>query len=920
MKKLLIFFLLISFQAVAQVDLWSTRLLNSAQEEKLVEVFVPENEATALVAYPQLEFKYQFNSTMVYRAPVRIVRELITDRRLKNIRLDFNSGRLLSNNSRRLSSYDTLAMKRLHQGKRYTGMGVLIGILDSGIDFDHPDFKDKQGNTRLKAIWDQTQSGSPQRTPVFGYGQVWDSTDIDQGVCTHRDPNTWFGHGSNVSGIAAGNGNSVPDSISDYSGYAPEASLAVVAIDFSSLNFRERVADGVEFLFDLADSLNMPCVINASLGTYIGSHDAKDFQARRIVSLIQAKEGRAMVCAGGNSGEWPAYHLRYDLNTDTAFSWFKLDRNNQVFFEMWADTADIAGLNFKLGFDHHQNYQSRASTANRPVMAQLGQVVTDTLRNVGNRLGVVQVWRALDGDRLRMQVYAPIIDSVDYHFHFELTGTGKADIWSSSNFGWSDIVQGPLPDPGLFPAFRNYVVPDINQSIVSSWACSPEVITVGNLINNSSYIDYSGTVQSYPLPEESIAASSSRGPNRLDQLKPDLVAPGERSFSAGRLVDLNIQRNVASLHYALAPGGFHNRNGGSSMASPAVAGTIALLLERCSKLDQDTIKKMLLNSLRKRTEAPILRGYGQLDVKSLLLESENKVHIMSSDPDMSFCDGDSLLLSLTSNLNKIQWNTGNTNRLQVSSTTDTYFADAENVYGCPVYSDTIYTTRFHPKEFELGSDTSICVGTSIGIDEDFSTYRWSTGEQTAWVVPFFPGAFNLITTDSNDCIWRDSIRVRELYPLPSPDLGADTIICQGTSIQLFPGRFKKYEWSDGSQLAVRVHRGFGSYEVTVTDSNSCQASDQIQISTKYCPKITGLDANPDHEVRLFPNPSSGISFLQCHTVPQFVDIIDASGRTVEHFRGSSHMKLELKNIDKGLYFVHLRYSDDTEIRLKWFVY
>ncbi len=117
-----------------------------------------------------------------------------------------------------------------------------------------------------------------------------------------------------------------------------------------------------------------------------------------------------------------------------------------------------------------------------------------------------------------------------------------------------------------------------------------------------------------------------------------------------------------------------------------------------------------------------------------------------------------------------------------------------------------------------------------------------------------------------------------------------------------------------------MHSGFGTYEVTVTDSNSCKASDQIQITTKYCPRITGLESQLQAGISLYPNPSSGISYLQSLEAPKAVSIFDASGRTVEHIPASSYMKLDLGSVDKGLYFVQLRYSDDTEIRLKWLVY
>lgn len=896
----------------------SLKLLNQIDDEQIVDAFIAAAEEDKLARYDEVLIKYRFDAQIAIRIPTRELKRVLEEKIISNIDLSFNSGTLLTNNSKKLSSYDSLRMKALYNGRRYKGKGVLIGILDSGIDFLHPDFQDENGNTRIKGIWDQTQSGSAQRTPGFGYGQVWDSTDIDLGLCTHRDPNQWYGHGSNVTGIAAGNGNSVPDSIADYSGYAPEASIAVVAIDFNSMNFTERVADGVDFLYRLADSLRMPCVINANLGTYTGSHDGLDFQARRIKSLIEGKEARAMVCATGNSGSWPAYHLRYKLNQDTSFTWFKYISSNSVFFEMWTDSSKAAQLSFRYGLDKDQSFEKRAYSTSTPVISQLGQVVTDTLINNGIRHGIVQVWRSIDNGRVRFQLYAPIIDSSQYHFRFELNGTGSADIWSSSAFGWSDIDAGPIPDPQLYPEFVKYQPPDIQQSMVSSWACLPEVITVGNIINTSGYIDYSGNLQSYPLPEGSIAESSSRGPNRLNQQKPDLVAPGERTFAAGRLADLNVQRNVSSLHYALAPGGYHNRNGGTSMASPAVAGSIALLLERCPKLDHDRIASYVKRSLKPRAGSGYLFGGGQLNTPALLEQSIDEVQLTAFDTDLAFCAGDTVLLSLPAGLGPSKWNNGTAGRRIEIDQSGEFHAEFTNVFGCPGNSDTLVLKRNEIIEFRFGSDTSICAGESLGIEDEFEAYLWSTGERTSSIEPLRTGTFNLITTDSNGCKWSDSLRLIELYDLPQPKLGNDTSICAGDFIVLYPGHYSSCAWSNGTDLAVIQHRGRGSYVVTVTDSNGCVGTDDIEIDIRSCSKPTALQERPEGKKAYISINEQGYQVHSSELIHS-VDVISSSGQTVGRFEATGQRDFKFPNLSIGLYFVQLSLENNDRLTLKCFV-
>ncbi len=89
----------------------------------------------------------------------------------------------------------------------YKGDGVVIGIIDTGIDYNHPDFKDASGKTRIKFLWDQVLPDSAPPLP-YNYGQEWTATDIDNGKAgAHRSTfESQYGHGTHVASVAAGNG------------------------------------------------------------------------------------------------------------------------------------------------------------------------------------------------------------------------------------------------------------------------------------------------------------------------------------------------------------------------------------------------------------------------------------------------------------------------------------------------------------------------------------------------------------------------------------------------------------------------------------------------------------------------------------------------------------------------------------------
>lgn len=175
----------------------------------------------------------------------------------------------------------------------HSGRGVIIGIVDTGIDYDHLDFKTPQGGTRLLRIWDQTDAGGPH--PLnYGYGSEWTSADIDAHVARQIDFN---GHGTHVAGIAGGSGTGTGGGVParTFVGMAPEADLVVVKTDFSTTH----IVDAVKYLDELAAERLQELVINLSLGTLYGPKDGTGGFERAINNLVTGA-GRIVVVSAGN--------------------------------------------------------------------------------------------------------------------------------------------------------------------------------------------------------------------------------------------------------------------------------------------------------------------------------------------------------------------------------------------------------------------------------------------------------------------------------------------------------------------------------------------------------------------------------------------------------------------------------------------
>jgi hypothetical protein len=165
-----------------------------------------------------------------------------------------------------------------------TGAGVVVGIVDTGIDYNHGDFKN--GSTsRITRIWDQTDGAGPAASG-FGYGSEWTQAQIEAGTARERDND---GHGTHVTGIAAGNGSA---SGYVYTGTAPEAEIMFVKTDF----LEDSIIDAVSWVQVRAGS--KPSVVNLSLGSQFGPHDGTGDLDLAMNAL--SGPGAIIVAAAGN--------------------------------------------------------------------------------------------------------------------------------------------------------------------------------------------------------------------------------------------------------------------------------------------------------------------------------------------------------------------------------------------------------------------------------------------------------------------------------------------------------------------------------------------------------------------------------------------------------------------------------------------
>ncbi len=676
----------------------------------------------------------------------------------------------------------------------YTGKGVISGIIDTGIDPMHNDFRNADSSSRVLAIWDQTLPFDGTLTPSYGYGQEFDSALINTGSIAHVDQAT---HGTGVAGVIAGNGFQT----GDFKGVAPESDIVAVELDFSGANPTASV-DAFQYIYDVADAYSKPCVINASYGDYLGSHDGLDARALYLDSLLNEKPGRLFVAAAGNSGDWGPYHLKHTgaSITDTSFTWFEPNSSSTVgstvFLDIWGDTASMNNLWFSVGADHNSTFNHAGHLTFRNIIADgmVGTTLVDSIVS-GGRLTTVEMYTELRGGQYNLQVYLPNIDSVNYNYSLVSAGTGEFDLWTISYLGialgpdvvWlSDMVRYGLPASGTWPDIAYYQLPDSNQSMVSSFQCLENVVTVGQYVNRSQYIDYDGNTQvSAPEVSDSSAANSSRGPTRLGLMKPDVMSTGFMVMSA-LPVSVALSYQGTSNAWRLAQSGFHTGRYGTSFSSPAVAGIGALLLEKCPGSTPADFVNLLHNTSYADAftgSLPNIKwGYGKSDAFALLSSTSFTPNITG---DTAFCFGEMTTLSVDSVFTNYDWNGESmASVLNLDSSANGYLL-VENEMGCK--GDTVwYNVIEHdslpiPPIFDRWTD-----GVATTPADSIQWYVNGVpipGENDTLFASLYGGEYHMAEhIDSNGCSvftdsilwWPESISengiVYELYPNPATDV------------------------------------------------------------------------------------------------------------------------------------------------------
>lgn len=470
---------------------------------------------------------------------------------------------------------------RNQPGLNLRGRNVLIGFVDTGIDYTHEVFVNQDGTTKIVAIWDQTI----QDNTVFsseGYGTVYYEKDINEAlqsanpydIVPSRDE---IGHGTFAAGIAAGR------EMPDFTGAAPDSGIVMVKLRQAKKYLRDYyfvredavcysevdIMYAVNFLNRIATQMGMPIVIYIGVGTSFGQH----YNGLPVCEMLTRTAERAasvVVTATGNEA-LARHHFSGYINVGEEYQTVEIDvgQNERGFqLELWGFAPDIFTVS---------------------ITSPLGESVPRIPARLGNNIELAYIY-----DRTRVYLeYMPIEvltgnEVVILRFENPTQGIWRINVYGDNLVNRAYNMWLPMTE--LLSSDTVFLQPDPDITLLAP-STVKAVISVG----------------AYNHRSNSIYINSGRGYNAIGDVKPDIVAPG---------VDV----------YGPVLGRGNNSYGrrtGTSIAAAHVAGAAALLTEWKSDMGERNmvntayIKTLLIKGAQRKDNVIYPNkewGYGSLNV------------------------------------------------------------------------------------------------------------------------------------------------------------------------------------------------------------------------------------------------------------------------------------------------------------------
>ena len=518
------------------------------------------------------------------------------------------------------------------------GKGVVVGVVDTGLDVTHPDFRTAEGKSRV--AWMLVAGEAPRGVhkdleDAFGCSDpaqsscaVYSNDDIDQLIAASGAlPPDVEGHGTHVTSIAAGNGGPSAGT-PRFIGIAPQATIVLAAPSPSGGFYDADILKGAKFVFDRADALGMPVVANLSIGGDYGSHDGLSPLETGLSAYVgDAHPGRAIVVAAGNSGE--VFKFSGDSGPYGIHTGVRVLPGEDVRVPIVArgatDGQGFVWLTFRPGDEVDVGFEGPGGSR---WVGFVGRGEQDGFQDTGAgaRSAVVvnnlpKASAALSKEtNSALIVFSGAWDDLS-EMAVLLRGHGDAELWLT---GEQDSSGGLWFERG------------VQQGTVSLPASAPGLLAVGCTINrllwtpiDGKEIEITAIGDATKSKPDDACYFSGAGPTPFGVQKPEISAPGgfvaaamaadadpRTASGKGGLFDMS--GCPAGHPYCAVIDDRHAVAAGTSMSAPHVSGAVALLLQMDPTLTQARLTEVLEAGARRVSGSqPDLAqlGPGELDLE-----------------------------------------------------------------------------------------------------------------------------------------------------------------------------------------------------------------------------------------------------------------------------------------------------------------
>jgi minor extracellular serine protease Vpr len=768
----------------------------------------------------------------------------------------------------------------------FTGSGVVVGVIDKGFDYTHASFYNQTGTSgyRVKRVWEQNDNnGMPPQG--FSYGR---ELATQSAIIQAQTDDISETHGTHVAGIAAGSGGGNMS----FRGMAPESEIVLVSTNFQDVGIK----DGIDYIMNYAQSVNKPCVINMSLGKHIGPHDGTSLFDQHID--LRTGPGKIIVGAAGNEGDQLLHIKKIFTSADTSlFSFIKfnnsIESSGQTFIDAWGSPLN----NFKVAVNIYNTASGSFVSYTNYISASSSRILDTVIFDSDIFLPDPIYIRIVPGvDPLNNKPHALISidsrlqDDNDNKILFELKGLNTTvNCWLSgdeefTSYNISGAVNG-----------------NSNMTVGEIGGTANSIITVGSFNSKLDWINIWGSqYQNNTLNVlNDISLFSSKGPTADGRTKPDITAPGNRIASS-------INSFISPSNYDTADiVGYvqHGQNTspfglaqGTSMASPAVAGIIALWLQANGSFSPSQIKQVLRDSSIRDTYTGIIPsggsntwGWGKINAYKGIKAIAFKPSI-SPKSDTAVCFGQSIVLTAPSGFSQYEWSNNATTQSITVTSSGAYSVRVRTPYGFMSYwSDTINVNIDSAPITPTISRQNIsnnCIGQQLLLSSSAATaYQWYRNDtiiQNAISQTYQPtvnASYRVRVFSQNRACstLSDTVMVNLAGLNVTGVIQQDTIrACGVDSVTLTAGAgYSSYLWSNGATTqSIRVGAS-GKYSVQVMCGPNVYNSNYFTTNSNQSPRAYA--SIPNASQYAFTNNMTIIFRLRVEVVPNGANVVLQKG-------------------------------------------